>query len=453
MAETIDVDDVIERGRFGGMQLQLLLLCGVLLIFDGFDAQSIGFVAPALLQEWGASRSALGPVFSAGLAGLMLGAFVTGPIADRYGRKPVLVGCALSFGILTLACAAAPSLPWLIIGRLLAGIGLGGAMPNAIALVTESVPARMRSRLATIVVCGYSLGGALGGLVTNLLLPSFGWRAVFIAGGAAPLILLPFLIFGLQDSVQFLVVHRPGSVALRRALARLVPDVALPAEVALTTRQTVHKRSSPLLLFSDRLGKVTTCLWIGFFMNLIILYLLTNYLPTVLQAGGLAPETANQATAVYQVGGIVGALCLGWLIDRLNASYVLGLALALASGFALLTVAAGSSALIAFAGAFGAGFCIIGGQIGANAYAALLYPPFMRATGVGWALGMGRFGSIFGPMLVSALLTRGFALDTVFNMTTCFPALLAGLFLFLAGQMRRGAVNNEVAVLASGPLH
>jgi MFS transporter, AAHS family, 4-hydroxybenzoate transporter len=193
---------------FGSAQFLLLVLCGALFFLDGLDTQAIGYVAPALLQELGGSRAALGPVFSSGLAGSMLGGLVAGPLADRLGRKPVLIGCAASFGAFTIFCAVVPSLEWLMAVRFLAGLGLGGLMPNGIALVAESAPARLRSRLVTMVGCGYSLGAATGGYLAAWLIPAFGWRAVFLLGGVLPLALSPVLVLALVESSSFIAARR-----------------------------------------------------------------------------------------------------------------------------------------------------------------------------------------------------------------------------------------------------
>jgi MFS transporter, AAHS family, 4-hydroxybenzoate transporter len=407
-----------EPIRFSTAQLSLLVLCGALLFLDGFDTQAIGYVAPALLQEWGASRAALGPVFSFGLAGLMVGALIAGPVADRLGRKPVLIGCAVIFGALTIGCAMAPSLEWLMALRFLAGLGLGGVMPNGIALVAESTPDRLRGRLVTILVCGFTLGAAAGGYLAAWLIPTFGWRAVFLLGGVAPLALVPVLMLALTESAGFIDARR----------RRSRPDAGLSVEPEPSS-------ASPLLLFSAGLAGVTSFLWIGFFMNLVLLYFLSNYLPTILNGAGMPLQDAVRATGLYQIGGLAGAVCIGWLIDRVPAHIVISAALAAACLFVLLIASVPNDVMLVSLGAAGGGFCVVGGQIGANAFAGLIYPTSVRATGVGWALGVGRFGSVIGPMLVSALLVAGWSLSSVFS-AACAPALLAAASIYAAGSLR-----------------
>ncbi len=232
----------------------MLILCGALLFLDGFDTQAIGYVAPALLQEWGASRAALGPVFSFGLAGLMLGALVAGPIADRVGRKPVLIGCALIFGALTVGCAVAPSLEWLMALRFLAGLGLGGVMPNGIALVAELTPERLRGRLVTILVCGFSLGAAVGGYLAAWLIPAFGWRSVFLLGGVVPLALVPVLMLALTESGGFIEARRKRNLRTNSPISTTDAEFELGVAFAAVFTRIGRRHDLPLGRLFHELG-------------------------------------------------------------------------------------------------------------------------------------------------------------------------------------------------------
>src|ERR1700751_5173509 len=218
----IDIVDFIDQRPIGGFQIKLLLMCAAVLFLDGFDTQAIGYVAPALAREWGlATRGALGPVFSAGLFGLMIGALVFGPLADRVGRKKIIIFATADFGIGAFATAFAQDVTTLLVIRFLTGLGLGGAMPNAIALTSEYNPQRRRATMVMIMFCGFSIGAALGGLLAADLIPRLGWRSVFIVGGVAPLLLFPLLGWGLPESVRFLATRgqTPERVA---ALLKLV---------------------------------------------------------------------------------------------------------------------------------------------------------------------------------------------------------------------------------------
>ncbi|MGO9359039.1 MAG: MFS transporter [Xanthobacteraceae bacterium] len=436
-----DLRGLIEAAGNGRFHLVLLLLCGSLLFMDGFDTQAIGYVAPALLADWGIARAALGPIFSAGLAGLMLGAFILGPVADRFGRKSTLCFCALVFGIFSLACAAAASVEQLILFRLLAGLGLGGALPAGIALMTEFSPDRVRGRNVTAVVCCFSIGAAVGGFLTAEILPHFGWRAVFVLGGAVPLLLLPVVYAVMPESLRFLALRDPRHPAIARTLRRLDPRLVVDADTEfVVTGEESHGSRSPLALLAEGRAPITALVWIGFFLNLIVLYFLSNYLPTVLSADGVAVADAVRATAIYQVGGLIGALTIGWLMDRVRAPPLLGFVVAASVAFIALIHAAHADFTLIALGAFGAGFCVVGGQIGANAYVGAIYPTAIRSTGVAWALGVGRFGSVLGPLLVTVLLGFGWSMPSVL-LAAGAPAACAGLALYasgLLGPRRRG---------------
>lgn len=434
MPKRIDVSELIESHGVGRLQYELMALCGALLFFDGFDTQAIGYVAPAILREWNVGRAELGPIFSSGLAGLMVGALVLGPVADRFGRKPTILFCALVFGLFSIACATAGTVEQLIGFRFLAGIGLGGAMPNAIALVAEFAPERSRSRLTTILVCFFSLGAAIGGFVAAAVIPHLGWRAVFWIGGVSPLAILPIIMWRLPESIRFLCLQSDTRDRIRSIAARITPVQSSPSDVEFWSSRENETRSSPRLLFTQGRASVTIFVWAGFFMNLVVLYFLSSYLPTILHGSGLGEADAVRATALYQVGGLLGAICIGWLMDRLQPGLVLALALTAAALLICLIAAAGSALTLVNFGTFGAGFCVVGGQVGANAYVSSLYPTAVRSTGIGWALGVGRLGSVVGPMLVTALLALGWPITNIFY-GVALPAVLAGLFLWLAGAV------------------
>jgi AAHS family 4-hydroxybenzoate transporter-like MFS transporter len=436
MSNRIDVNELIERRGVGRLQYELMALCGALLIFDGFDTQAIGYVAPAILREWGVGRPELGPIFSSGLAGLMLGALLFGPIADRFGRKPTIALCAVIFGVFTIGCAVAGSIHELMVFRLLAGFGLGGAMPNAIALTAEFAPQRSRARLATILVCFFSLGAAIGGFLAAAIIPHFGWRAVFWIGGLAPLAILPVILVRLPESVRFLALRSDMTARVRAIVARIAPAEAFTDVTEFWSSGEEETHSSPTLLFTHGRAAVTTFVWLGFFMNLIVLYFLSSYLPTILHGVGISESDAVRATALYQVGGLVGAVFIGWLMDRVEPGVVLAGALTCAALLICMIASAGNSLALVNCGTFGAGFCVVGGQVGANAYVSSLYPTAVRSTGIGWALGVGRFGSVVGPMAVTALLALGWSVTNVFY-SVALPAVLAGLFLWLAGSASR----------------
>ena len=430
---TIDVADFIDGQPVGGFQIGLLLTCAAVLVLDGFDTTAIGFVAPSLAKEWALTKGGLGPVFSAGLFGLMIGALALGPLADRIGRKKIIVFSTLTFGIGALATAFVQDVNTLLLIRFLTGLGLGGAMPNTIAMTSEFSPRRRRATMVMIMFCGFSLGAALGGLLAAALIPHFGWRSVFFAGGVGPLLLVPILALRLPESVRFLALTGRANERVAQLLAFVAPKAAL----APATQFVIHEpglAGIPLLhLFKGGRTLVTLLLWVVFFMSLLDLYFLTNWLPTVLNDLGGSVSEAAVIGSMLQTGGVVGTLALGSVIDRFSFR-----ALALVYFIAVFAVGAigqfgHSTALVSMA-IFAAGFCMVGGQIAANALTAAFYPTSIRATGVGWALGIGRVGSIVGPLVGGMLLTMKWSTASVF-MAAAAAALCAALAAFALSRL------------------
>jgi AAHS family 4-hydroxybenzoate transporter-like MFS transporter len=432
----IDLVDFINRQPVGGFQIKLLLICAGVLFLDGFDTQAIGYVAPAIAKEWQLGKGALGPVFSAGLFGLMIGALVFGPLADRVGRKRIIIFSTVAFGIGAFATAFAQDITALLVIRFLTGLGLGGAMPNAIALTAEYNPHRRRATMVMIMFCGFSIGAALGGLLAADLIPRLGWRSVFIVGGIAPLLMVPLLTWELPESVRFLATagHAPERVA--QLLKRVSPNTAFAPDARFIVHEP-HLAGIPVVhLFREGRTAVTLLLWVVFFMSLLNIYFLANWLPTVLNDLGASVSEAAVIGSMLQVGGVVGTFALGSVIDRFSFR-----ALALVYFGAVFAVAAigqlGHSVVLVSIAIFAAGFCVVGGQIAANALAAGFYPTSIRASGVGWALGIGRVGSIIGPLVGGALLAAKWSTSAVF-MAAAAAALCAALAAVLLSRLVRG---------------
>jgi MFS transporter, AAHS family, 4-hydroxybenzoate transporter len=432
-APQIDVADFIDQQPVGSFQLKLLATCAAVLFLDGFDTQAIGYVAPVLAKEWGLTKGALGPVFSAGLFGLMIGALLFGPLADRIGRKKIIVLSTLAFGIGALVTALVQDVNALLAIRFLTGLGLGGAMPNAIATTSEFNPRRRRATMVMIMFCGFSVGAALGGLLAAVLIPHFGWRSVFVVGGLAPLLLVPILALRLPESVRFLALTGRANARVAELLSAINPKAAF----APTTQFVVHEphlAGIPVLhLFREGRTLVTLLLWVVFFMSLLDIYFLANWLPTVLNDLGASVSEAAVIGSMLQVGGVVGTFALGSIIDRFSFR-----ALALVYFIAVFAVGAigqlGHSTVLVTLAIFASGFCVVGGQIAANALAAAYYPTSVRSSGVGWALGIGRVGSIVGPLVGGALMTMKWSTADVF-MAAAGAALCAALATFCLSRL------------------
>jgi AAHS family 4-hydroxybenzoate transporter-like MFS transporter len=446
-ASTADVAAFIDAQPIGGFQIRLLLACATVLVLDGFDTTAIGYVAPALAREWNVGKGALGPVFSAGLFGLMIGALLFGPLADRIGRKKIIILSTLAFGIGTLVTAFVNDVNTLFVVRLLTGLGLGGAMPNTIALTSEFGPQRRRATMVMVMFVGFSVGAALGGLLAAALIPHFGWRSVFVVGGIAPLVLAPILALRLPESVRFLALTGRANERVAQLLALVNPKSVIASATRFVVDEPALTGIPVKHLFAGGRTLATLLLWVVFFMSLLDIYFLSNWLPTVLNDLGASISEAAAIGSMLQIGGVVGTFALGSIIDRFSFR-----ALALVYFIGLFAVGAigqlGHSAVLVTIAIFAAGFCIVGGQIAANALAAGFYPTTVRATGVGWALGIGRVGSIVGPLVGGVLLSLKWSAGEVFVAAACAAlcAAVAALALSrLAGLGGTGASDRPRA--------
>jgi MFS transporter, AAHS family, 4-hydroxybenzoate transporter len=422
-AAALDVRRFLDEQPFGRFHVLIAGLCAAVVFLDGFDAQVMGFVAPALSAELHIARVALGAVISSGTFGMMLGALAFGPLADRIGRKPVLVTCVLAFGLGSLLTATATSVAGLTAFRVFTGFGMGGAMPNAIALTSEYMPKRSRTAVVMTMFCGFSFGSACAGWVAAAVIRRFGWQLVFLIGGLTPLVLAILLIAVLPESMRFLALKGGQPQRLSGYLLRMAPGAAIPREV--TAGEDDHQAAFSVgELFADGRASVTLLLWTMFFMNLLNLWFLNNWLPLILNDTGLRIEAASLITSLFQIGGLVGSLALAAVWGR-RLSFGLLAAVYLAGAvFILLIGEAGASVPLLVVTVFASGVAVIGGQTASNALAAELYPTPIRATGVGWALGVGRVGSILGPILGGVLLSYGGDARRTF-WAAAAPALIA----------------------------
>jgi AAHS family 4-hydroxybenzoate transporter-like MFS transporter len=364
---------------------------------EGYDAQFMGSVVPAISKQWGMAPGSLWPALSAGLVGLMVGAFCIAPLADNFGRRRLVIYSVLAFGLLTIASVISQSLTEMVIFRFLTGLGLGGALANTIALTAEFSPPEKRASAVAIMFCSFSLGAGFGGWVSAELIPAFGWESVFLFCGAMAVLLLPFLILYMPESLP------------RKDDARL---------------------SIPFgKLFSDGRSRITILLWIIFFANLMELYILTSWLPTTINAQGVDLYWAQIATALVQVGGIAGAFALAPLVDRYGPNLVLAAAFGTAALSIVVLGLAGTSVAVTLIAAFGCGIGTVGAQNCNNGIAAKFYPTEIRATGVGWALAVGRIGSILGPAVGGILLSTGLDIQNIFLVGIVPPLVAAGAYL------------------------
>jgi AAHS family 4-hydroxybenzoate transporter-like MFS transporter len=434
-AASFDLRRFLDDQPLGRFHIQVAALCAAVVFLDGFDAQVMGFVAPALSAELHIARVALGAVISSGTFGMMIGALIFGPVADRVGRRPVLVACVLTFGAGSLLTTSASSISALTMCRVFTGFGMGGAMPNAIALTAEYMPSRLRTTIVMTMFCGFSFGSACAGWVAAAVIRRLGWQAVFFVGGVIPLLLAIVLFVALPESIRFLALRGGHQRRISAYLSRMVAGLQLSGDV--TPGEDSHFASSSVgQLFAHRRAGVTVLLWTMFFMNLLNLWFLNNWLPLILHDGGIGIEAASVITSLFQIGGLVGSLALAVLGgSRLSFRQLAGVFLA-ATIFILLIGEARASIPSLVAAVFLAGVAVIGGQTASNALAAELYPTPIRSTGVGWALGIGRVGSILGPILGGVLLSYGGDARRTF-WAAAVPALIAACAALAIGSNAR----------------
>ncbi len=390
---------------------------------DGFDTQAIGFAAPAMSSSLSVPIGAFGQVFSASLFGAMLGALMLGSAADRLGRRWTLVGAVATFSLFSLLTPLAPNLLWLLPCRFLAGLGLGGAIPNLLALSSEYAPRRIRGLLTGLLWAGFPLGGVIGAILSAHLLPLFGWPVLFYIGGSVPLILAALVIGALPESLQFLL-RRPDG---QRAVGAAVRALGLPAPSVETVYVATEEPLSgfPLqLLFSDGRAASTVLLWIGSFMNFALVIVLVLWTPALLQKIELGGVQAALVVGLGNLGAVAGTMVGGRLVDRFAPQVILPL-LFMAGALAIGSTgyAAASMSLLAPITVL-SGFFLGAAASGLLGVAVLIYPSTMRATGVGWVVAVGRMGQVAGPLAVGALVAGALTVEQVY-LCCVVPAVCA----------------------------
>jgi AAHS family 4-hydroxybenzoate transporter-like MFS transporter len=394
---TIDVDRVLDEGRWGRYQRWLVWLTALAIVFDGFDNQLLGIALPAIIQDWRVARSAFAPVVSVGYLGMMIGGAVAGLAGDRFGRRVALLGSLMIFGAATLAVSGVGGLTGLAILRLISGLGLGGAIPNATALAAEYVPGRQRPLAVSLAIVCVPIGGTVAGLTAVPGLPAFGWRGMFMLGGFIPMVLALVLWRLLPESPRYLARHQRRWPELARLLRRM--GHAVPDEAAFADLTEGAKSSAPFkALFADNLRGDTFALWTAYFSSLLAVYLAFSWLPSILSAAGLGAAVASTGLTVFNLGGVVGAIAGGAIIGRTGSRAAM---LAMTTGAVVGAVALSQMAITAQSSVMPiiVMLAITGGfinavQVALYALSAHVYTTTVRATGIGTAVAVGRSGSI-----------------------------------------------------------
>lgn len=422
------LSEIIDNRPLGKRQYWILVICGILMVLDGFDVQSVSYAAPAILQDWQIEKSELGAVFGSGLFGLLIGSLVFSYFSDKFGRRPILLWSTLFFALCMTATAFVENVTQLVALRFITGLGLGAIMPNAMALCGEITPKHQRISVMMMISCGFTIGAMLGGFLAAFLIPRFGWESVFLVGGVLPFLLLGVMIKYMPESLQYLALRNPQDPRVRRVLGEFYPDQPLPDSV-----QTAKAQGSMPVkaLFEYGRHTFTLTIWVISLMNMIALYFLSSWMPTLAKQTGMSLETAVLVGATLQLGGTIGTVLMGRIIDRQGFYKVLIPCFAVSAvSIAALGSTVGSIGMF-FAVVFVIGFTVIGGQPAINAMAANYYPTEYRTTGVGWSLGVGRIGSVIGPVLGGWLVHAGNLSPQQLFYFVALPSVVIIAFLFL----------------------
>ena len=403
MSHIVQTDRLVDDQKIGSFNIKLLVLSWLAMFADGYEISAMSFAAPELVRQWGVAKSDFGLVFSAANFGVLFGAPLLGYVGDRYGRRVAIIIGSLIFGVFTLAMMWAANLEQMTMLRFLTGIGIGGLMPNTIALNSELAPRRWRGMLVVLMFTGVTLGSGTPGPVAGWLVPEYGWKILFLIGGVVPLIAAVVLFFLLPESVKFLVRRPERRAELLQTARAMRPDLALTDDTQFVVEPSPAAARSGVFLglghiFRGGLAFITPLLWVCFATTLMANYFLNNWMPLIFESNGVTPKQAAIASTLYHVGGTVGGVIVSVLLNRFGYAAITALFLLAAPAIAAIGLNGLSPALLAAVAGM-AGLAVLGAQFGNNACAGMIYPTEARSQGAGWALSIGRIGSIIGPLV------------------------------------------------------
>ena len=401
----VQVSRLLDERGLGAFQIKLILWSTLIALIDGYDIGAIAFAAPHLIQSWHIPPKSLGLVLTASNFGVLFGSQIFGWVGDRYGRKTSLIACNLLFGVFTYWAAYSTNLTELFWLRTIAGLGIGGVIPNVVAINAESAPRHLRATLAIIAAGMVPTGGALAGFAAAALIPHYGWPVLFEIGGVAPIAFAIIAMFGMPESIKYMALHESQRSKMERLIATIRPGFTVPPNARFVIEdERQFPSSSPRYLFHNGLEVITPLTWLIFILNLMGYFFLISWTPTILVAAAKASQTVAALTgAGLQVGGTVGALVLCWWLQRqrflaIAILFLIAVPVVGAIGYAGLS---STTALVVVA--FLAGAVVLGIQSGINVVGAMIYPTSLRANGSGWQLGLGRLGAIIGSLVGTLL--------------------------------------------------
>lgn len=441
--QTLDIGQWIDDQPIKSRQWMIIALCASVALLDGLDVQAIGLAAPGIGAELHIPPQNFGSVFSAALAGLALGAFFLGPLADRIGRKRVLIGSTLFFGLFTIATALAASFQTLLVYRFCAGLGLGGAMPSFISLATEFVPRARRAGIVSLVWAGFPLGGVIGGLLGSQIIPLYGWQSIFWVGGLAPIALALILAGFLPESLAWLITRGTDSTTIATSVRKLFPDRAVSDDASFSFSAQTERRGHVVELFQEQRTLGTICLWVSFYFAFMILVSNSSWTPLLLKPQGITVQQSSLALALYNFASVFGSGAAGYLTIKFKPQIVLVLTII---GGALAYASIGWTAPDVtgiFVGEALFGLLMGCGSSGLIGLGAIFYPSRIRSTGVGWATAAGRFGSFSGPLFIGFLVASGVKAPMIFALLAAGAGI--GGLVCLALRLPKGEAKQATA--------
>lgn len=442
--QAINVNDVIDHAKFKPFHFNVVAWCLLIILFDGYDLAINGVVLPLLMDEWGLSAVQAGMLASTALAGMMFGAMIFGSLADKIGRKKVIMICIVLFSGLTFAGGFASNPTEFAILRFLAGLGIGGVMPNLVALTSEYAPKTMRSTLVTTMFSGYAVGGVMAALLGSWFTPSFGWEIMFFIAGI-PLFLLPVIWKFLPESLTFIVKENKQDQA-RPIVARLAPDLKITEDTTFELYQVgVPEAANVVSLFKRGRAVNTLLFWLAFFTCLLTMYALSSWLPKLMMAAGYSMDNSLMFMMVMNVGAVVGIVGGGILADRFHLKPVI-IGMFLLGAFSLVGLGFNSPQPVIYLLVGLAGASAIGSSILLYSFVAQYYPLTIRSTGIGCASAVGRVGAIVGPIIIGVLL--GMDLPHKMNfLAVAIPAVIGAIAVALIRLQSTSQVVSEPSVV------
>lgn len=439
----IDVHELSDKARFNRFHAGVLLWCALIIICDGYDLAVAGIALPSIMKDMGVTAQNAGFMVSSALFGMMFGAIFLGTIADRIGRRKAIAICIALFSVFTAAAGFTHDPYTFSAMRFLAGLGIGGVMPNVVAQMTEYSPKKIRATMVTLMFSGYAVGGMLAALLSKGLLETYGWSSVFLAAGL-PVLLIPVILKTLPESMPFLIRENRLD-ELKQIVARMEPSYRPDAGDRFALPAQDRAEGAPIgKLFQDGRGFSTAMFWIAFFMCLFMVYALSSWLTKLMASAGYSLGSALTFVLVLNFGAVIGAVGGGWLADRFNIKYVLmGMYALAAVSITLLGFKVPTELLFLLVGLAGAS--TIGTQIVTYAYAGQFYPMAIRSTGIGWASGVGRSGAILAPIAIGTLVGMALPLEQNF-MAIAIPAAIAVIAVSLIRHGRSASVQAAPAM-------